>query len=101
MGSARELVIEVEEVRGRCPVYKRGDKMVFRRGYDLDLDRSDALCTHALSAMVPFLASLARGISPGELGLSKGGQDAFVQCPDPGEPCTSGGTVIFRIRAEG
>ncbi len=97
MGRARDLLVQVHEIRGRCPVYKEGDKMVFRRGYNLDLECSDALCTHALGCMLPFLAALARGIAPGELGLSKGGQDAFVQCPDPGEPCTSGGTVVFRI----
>jgi hypothetical protein len=41
---------------------------------------------------------LSRGVPPAELGLAKDGEDAFIHCPDPGEPYTSGGTVTFRIR---
>jgi hypothetical protein len=33
-------------------------------------------------------------------GFGNGGEDdiGYVQCPDPGEPYTCGGTVIFELR---
>jgi len=37
-------------------------------------------------------------VDPGKLGLTKPGKsDAYIQCLDPGEPYTSGGTVTFKI----
>ncbi len=97
MDKGNDLTIEVEEVRGRCPVYDVGDRMVFREGYRLDIGETDALCSHAMGALLPFLSSLSRGIPPGELGLAKCDECGHVQCPDPGQPHTNGGTVIFRI----
>ena len=40
------------------------------------------------------------GIDPVELGLSKpeDREHAYIQCVDPGEPYTEGGTVVFRIK---
>jgi len=37
---------------------------------------------------------------PVKLGLTtpKDGEHAYMQCVDPGEPYTEGGTVIFEIR---
>ena len=40
------FVIEVEEVRGKCPVYKKGDKIV-TDGPRIVLHKTDALCIHA------------------------------------------------------
>ena len=97
MDKGNDLTIEVEEIRGRCPVYDVGDRMVFREGYRLDLRETDALCSHAMGALLPFLSSLSRGIPPGELGLAKDDECGRAQCPDPGQPHTHGGTVIFRI----
>ena len=62
------------------------------------LEKTDALCTHALSSLLHFVVALERGADPIELGLSKRKDEAFIQCVDPGEPYTQGGTVIFRIR---
>ncbi len=98
MEKTRDLIIEVEEIRGRCPVYKKGDCMVFRGGYNLDVKETDALCSHAVASLLPFLSSLSRGVSPKELGLARGDDDARVNCPDPGQPYTHGGTVRLRIR---
>ena len=95
-----DLIIEVEEIRGRCPVYKKGDRMVFRGGFNLDLEETDALCSHTMGSLIPFMQSLGRGVPPSELGLAKEGEDAFINCPDPGEPYTGGGTVTFRVRRQ-
>ena len=95
----RDLIVEVEEVRGTCPVYRRGDRMVFLQGYRLDLERTDALCSHAMGALLPWLSALSKDIEPERLGLAReGGKVARVRCPDPGEEWTGGGTVLFAIR---
>jgi uncharacterized repeat protein (TIGR04076 family) len=93
------LEIEVCEIRGRCPVYKVGDKIVIDDPRIL-LRQTDALCTHALSTLLHYVIALERGADTVELGLSKpeGRGDAYMQCVDPGEPYTHGGTVIFRCR---
>lgn len=93
-----DLVIEVEKIRGKCPVFKKGDRIVLRGGYNLDTEQTDALCSHAMGSLLPFLQVLNRGVPPAELGLAKDGEDAFINCPDPGEPHTGGGTVTFRIK---
>jgi uncharacterized repeat protein (TIGR04076 family) len=93
------LEIEVAEVRGRCPVYKVGDKIVVE-GPEIVLEKTDALCTHALSSLLHYVLVLERGADPVELGLSKpeDREHAYIQCVDPGKPYTHGGTVIFKIR---
>jgi uncharacterized repeat protein (TIGR04076 family) len=93
------LEIEVCEVRGHCPVYKIGDKITIDDP-EIVLERTDALCTHALSSLLHYVLVLGRGTDPVELGLSKpkDRMHAYIQCVDPGEPYTRGGTVIFRIR---
>jgi len=93
-------VLEVEacEVRGHCPVYKVGDKITVNDP-EIVLEKTDALCTHALSSLLHYVLALERGVDPVSLGLStpKDGEHAYVQCVDPGEPYTHGGTVIFKI----
>jgi uncharacterized repeat protein (TIGR04076 family) len=93
------LEIEVCEIRGKCPVYEVGDKIVIDDP-KIDLENTDALCTHALSSLLHYALVLERGADPVELGLSKpeDRNHAYIQCVDPGEPYTHGGTVIFRIR---
>jgi uncharacterized repeat protein (TIGR04076 family) len=93
------LEIEVAEVRGHCPVYKVGDKIVVDDP-EIVLERTDALCTHALSSLLHYVLVLERGANPVELGLSKpeDRENAYIQCVDPGEPYTQGGTVVFKIR---
>jgi uncharacterized repeat protein (TIGR04076 family) len=93
------LEIEVVEVRGRCPVYKVGDKIVVADPR-IVLEKTDALCTHALSSLLHYTVALERGADPVELGLSKpeDREHAYIQCVDPGEPYTEGGTVVFRIK---
>lgn len=93
------LEIEVCEIRGVCPVHKVGDKIVVDDP-KIVLEKTDALCTHALSSLLHYVVALERGADPVELGLSKpeDGKHAYIQCVDPGEPYTRGGTVVFKVR---
>jgi uncharacterized repeat protein (TIGR04076 family) len=47
------LEIEVCEVRGYCPVYKVGDIIVVDDPV-IVLDKTDALCTHALLCYITY-----------------------------------------------
>ena len=93
------LEIRVCEIRGNCPVYKVGDRLVIHDPKIL-LDRTDALCTHALSTLLHYTTILEHNWCPLELGLTtpEDPQHAYLQCIDPGEPYTEGGTVIFQCR---
>lgn len=93
------LEIEVVEVRGYCPVYKIGDKIVIDDP-EIVLEETDALCTHALSSLLHYVLVLERDADPVELGLSKpeDREHAYLQCVDPGKPYTQGGTVIFKVK---
>jgi uncharacterized repeat protein (TIGR04076 family) len=93
------LKIEVVKIRGACPVHKVGDKIIVDDPRII-LQKTDALCTHALSSLLHYVLALELGADPVSLGLSKkeDKENAYIQCVDPGEPYTSGGTVIFRIR---
>ncbi len=100
MKQINRLIITVKEIRGNCPVFKIGDKMIFDEP-KIILDETDAFCVHALSSMLSMLVALSRGTSFKELGLSREKDDAgYIQCPDPGPPYTLGGTVIFEVKHE-
>ncbi len=91
------LDIRVCEIRGICPVYKVGDRMVID-GAKILLDKTDAVCVHALSTLLHYVVALDEGADPVKLGLSKDKEHAYMQCVDPGKPYTDGGTVIFEVR---
>ena len=93
------LVIEVVEIKGKCPVHKVGDKIVIN-GPKIDLKRTDNVCIHALSSILHYVVALREGVDLKKLGLSKDGKYAYIQCLDPGEPYIDGGTVIFRCYVE-
>ena len=92
-------MIEPAEIKGKCPVYKVGDRMVIE-GAKIDLGRTDNLCIHALPSLLHYAVALREGVDPVKLGLSTDGRFAYVQCLDPGEPFTEGGTVVFRCHRE-
>jgi len=98
------LEIVICEVRGRCPIYKVGDKIVIRDPV-IDLKATSALCIHVLPTILHYALILDRAWNAVDLGLTKpeDKDHAYIQCVDPGEPYTPGGTVIFKIRrvAEG
>ncbi|WP_297090373.1 TIGR04076 family protein [Thermococcus sp.] len=89
------LEIRVIKIRGKCPVFSPGDRIVVE-GAEVNLDETDAICTHAFASLLPYIVALRKGIKPSELGLGRG-EKAYVQCLDPGPPYTDGGTVIFEI----
>jgi len=93
------LEIKVHEIRGKCPVHKVGDKMVID-GPEIVLDKTDAVCVHALSTLLHYVVALEEGADPVKLGLTKPEEKeyAYMQCVDPGEPYTQGGTIVFRCR---
>jgi len=93
------LEIKVHEIRGKCPVYRLGDKMVVD-GPRIVLEETDAVCVHALSTLLHYVVALDEGVDPVKLGLTKPEEKdcAYMQCVDPGEPYTDGGTVVFRCR---
>ncbi|NIR87468.1 TIGR04076 family protein [Candidatus Bathyarchaeota archaeon] len=89
------LEIEVCEIRGKCPVHKVGDRIVID-GPKIVLEKTDAVCVHALPSLLHYNIALDEDVDPRKLGLSKERETAYIQCVDPGEPYTSGGTVIFK-----
>lgn len=91
-----KLVIEVVDIQGNCPVYRLRDRIVLDDGYKVNLEETDNICMHSLASVLPYHNALSKGISPTELGLTKEGEDAYVQCLDPLR-YTGGGTVTFRI----
>ena len=92
-----KLVITVVEIKGYCPVYKMGDKIVLKDGCVLDPGETDVACMHSLASIFPYYVALSKGVKPRDLGLAKDESDeAYVQCLDPCD-ITGGGTVRFEI----
>jgi len=91
------LEIKVCEIRGKCPVHKTGDKIVID-GPKILLEETDAVCIHALSSLLHYVIALDEGVDPRKLGLSNQRNVAYIQCVDPGDPYTSGGTVVFKCQ---
>ena len=100
MSETYGLVITAKKIRGECPVFRGGDRIVIE-SRDIVPEKTDALCIHALGAVLSIIVALSRGVSFKELGLAKEeGDIGYVQCLDPGSPYTPGGTVTFEIKRE-
>jgi len=94
------LVVTVKEIRGNCPVFRVGDKIVVESP-KIVVNETDNICIHALGCMFSFIVPLSHGISFKQLGLTKEeAEKGYVQCLDPGKPYTNGGTVLFEIKRE-
>ena len=94
------LIITVVEIRGKCPVFKVGDRIVVESP-KMVVDKTDNICIHALGCMLSMIVPLSHGISFKQLGLAKEeGEKGYIQCLDPGRPYTEGGTVLFEIKRE-
>jgi uncharacterized repeat protein (TIGR04076 family) len=92
-----KLIIVAKEIYGKCPVYKRGHEVIIKNGYILKVDKQTSICMHSLSSLMPFYIALSRKISSKELGLTKEGENAFFQCPDPYK-FKGGDTAVFEIK---
>lgn len=94
------LVISVKEIRGNCPVFNVGDRIVVDSP-KIIVEKTDNICVHAFGCMLSMIVALSRGISFKNLGLAREeGEKGYIQCLDPGKPYTNGGTVLFEIRRE-
>lgn len=94
------IYVIVKKVRGYCAAgYKPGDKFVIERFYILPLQEAK-ICLHALNSMLTFIMPFSKGVSAKSLGIGDKDDVGYVQCPDPGDPYTRGGTVIFELRRE-
>lgn len=99
MGAKYRITATVKEIKGHCPVYRVGDKIVFERFY-IKAKHSGDVCMHALAAMSTLLSAFLHGSSAKDLGMGSNDDIGYLQCPDPGPPCTKGGTVVFELRRE-
>ncbi|UCG68092.1 MAG: TIGR04076 family protein [Thermoplasmata archaeon] len=91
-----KLTIKVVEIKGKCEVHSIGD-IITIDGPEMDLKRTDRICIHALAPILHYAVAIRDGVDPVRLGLAKEGGKAFIHCPDPGEPYTDGGEVIFEL----
>lgn len=94
-----KLIIRVEDIKGRCPAYKVGDRIVLDSGFRLNLEETTAGCMHSFASIIPYHIALSKGVRPDQMGLAHKDRDdgrAYVQCLDPCE-MTGGGTVTFSI----
>lgn len=98
MKEPKDLLVEVVEIEGHCPVYTVGNSFRILEGFKLVVGKP--LCMHSMASLMPYYVALSRGVSPLELGLARKGNVAYVQCLDPCER-TGGGTVVFGIRRVG
>lgn len=94
------LIITVKEIRGKCPVFKLGDRIVIESP-KVAVEKTSNICIHAFGCMLSMIVPLSHGLSFKQLGLATGeGEKGYVQCLDPGKPYTDGGTVLFKIKRE-
>ena len=91
-----KLIITVLRIKGTCPVYTVGDRIVIDEGYKLNLKETNKVCMHSLASLMPYYVALSRGVGPKTLGLAGQGNKAYLQCLDPCE-ITGGGTAIFEV----
>jgi len=89
----------VKEIRGKCPLYAHGEKIVFEDFY-VKSSQSKDICIHAISAMSTLLSTLLHGRSAVDLGIGPEPDVSYIQCPDPGPPYTKGGTVVFELKRQ-
>ena len=94
------LVITVKKIRGNCPVFRVGDRIVVESP-KVAVEKTSNICIHAFGCMLSMIIPLSSGISFKQLGLTtEEGEKGYVQCSDPGKPYTDGGTVLFEIKRE-
>ena len=97
-----EVTVEVIEVKGCCATgYKVGDKFVIEGFYIDPMRDAVKICIHAFTSMTSLLSPFLHGVSARVLGIGDKDDEGYLQCPDPGEPYTCGGTVIFKVKRRG
>ncbi|MBS7621194.1 hypothetical protein KEJ32_03665 [Candidatus Bathyarchaeota archaeon] len=98
----RRVIYEVEEIRGNCPVYKLGDKIVIESQYPTEcirVKKSSDVCMRVLDNMWSHL--LYQTGSDELISYMSGAVgEVRIACSMPGEPYTPCGYVIWRISRE-
>ena len=105
-GKRCKVVLEVVEVRGKCPIYKVGDKVAMdepaylfgTKSYRMP-EETNAICIGFATSLFAYEMPLLRGIDPVKLWLAKEGGSAYITCqaPDVGETPKAHGTVIWKV----
>jgi hypothetical protein len=96
------VIYEVEDMRGSCPLYKVGDRIVIDSLGStevINLKESSAVCLRVIDNMWNCLV-WQYGSDRIVTHLSGVNGECRTSCTMPGEPYTSCGYVIFRIRRE-
>jgi len=96
------IVYEVMEIKGTCPIYKLGDKIVIDQQYPtevINLEESSAVCMRVMNTMWSNLLYQC-GSDDLRTYFGSGTAEYHIACEMPGEPYTSCGFVVFRIRRE-
>ncbi len=91
-GEQYQVIMEVKEIKGRCPNHKVGDTIVINR-QTIPLDMMNcsggSFCYHALAGLYGQVMLVRGGVS----------ERVTAQCLDPGpDYAEDAGTVIFEIR---
>jgi len=94
------VTMSVEKLEGVCPLYVSGQTVATLNRWYFEPLPEMKLCSHAVAAMLTALGPFSKGVSAQDLGFGKEDEIAYIQCPDPGEPYTCGGTVTFRLERE-
>ena len=96
------VTYEVEEIKGSCPMYKKGDRLVMDSyGYTecVNVKESDAVCMRVLDNTWCHMVYQAGDDTLVDY-MGGGVGECRIACSMPGEPYTPCGYVIFRIKRE-
>ncbi len=95
------VIYQVEEIRGECPLYEIGDKIVIDTEpiETLNLKESDKVCMRAVDNMCYRLVRTAASDDLLKHVVAVNGEYR-IACPNPGPPYTPCGFVVFRTRRE-
>jgi hypothetical protein len=100
------VVLEVDEVRGRCPIYKKGDKIVVdpvpgENVSTINLKETTAICTRVLGGALLSYTLWLEYAKPGrdddkKLPWQRALGPDPSKCPMPGPPYSECGYVTFK-----
>jgi len=94
----KRVIIRVKEIKGKCAVFKSGEKIVVDRA-EINLEKTDNICIHALSSLLHHNQALREGVDPTKMGLAKEGKKSVCAVCRPRGALYEGGTV-FEIITE-
>lgn len=95
------ITITVEEIRGVCPIYKVGNKMVIDSDIheELNLELSDRVCMSLIDNL-HYRMTWARAKQDLYDHITVNTGECRTHCAHPGPPYTPCGGVIFQITRE-